>query len=116
MNPRIDGTAFGSITVSGRRYDHDVVIRLDGIVQRRCKAVSGTSHELSSAEAERLVEGGAERVIVGSGQHGVLNVCEEASSCLAKKGCSVDIFPTPRAIEVWNSAEGAVVGLFHVTC
>jgi hypothetical protein len=24
--------------------------------------------------------------------------------------------PTPEVIPVWNQAEGAVIGLFHVTC
>jgi hypothetical protein len=24
--------------------------------------------------------------------------------------------PTPDAIRVWNETEGAVIGLFHVTC
>lgn len=28
MKPRIDGTEFGSITIDGKRIDHDVLIRL----------------------------------------------------------------------------------------
>jgi hypothetical protein len=32
MKPTIDGTKFGSITVDGETYDHDIVIRLSGKV------------------------------------------------------------------------------------
>ncbi|WP_406658096.1 hypothetical protein V7O62_05985 [Methanolobus sp. ZRKC2] len=28
----------------------------------------------------------------------------------------VKVVPTPEAIGNWNSAEGKVIGLFHVTC
>ena len=35
MKPHIDGTKFGSITVEGETYDHDIVIQLDGEVKKR---------------------------------------------------------------------------------
>jgi len=41
---------------------------------------------------------------------------EEAEGYFKKKGCSVDLHPTPEAIQVWNEAEGKVIGMFHVTC
>ena len=48
MKPTIDGTEFGSITISGELYEHDVLIRLSGKVKKRkkklSKAVYGTSH------------------------------------------------------------------------
>jgi len=28
----------------------------------------------------------------------------------------VQLLPTPKAIRAWNEAEGAAIGLFHVTC
>lgn len=55
MRPRIDGTAFGSITVNGTVFEHDVIIRPDGQVKKRKKklssAVYGTSHTISRQEA-----------------------------------------------------------------
>ena len=75
MKPRIDGTTFGSITVDGETFDHDIVIRLSGKVKKRKKKLSkeryGTSHTVSVEEAEHIYDDGAERVIVGTGQHGV---------------------------------------------
>jgi hypothetical protein len=73
MKPRIDATDFGSITVDGTAFDHDVVISPDGEVSKRkkklSKAVYGTSHTISLEEA-RYVYGraaGADRLIVGAG-------------------------------------------------
>jgi excisionase family DNA binding protein len=39
MRPSIEGTEFGSITISGERYEHDVVIRLSGKVKKRKKKI-----------------------------------------------------------------------------
>jgi hypothetical protein len=45
---KIDGTSFGSITITGEKYEHDVTIRLNGKVEKRKKKLSkelfGTSH------------------------------------------------------------------------
>ena len=50
MEPPIDGTQFGSITLGGIVYDHDVLVCPDATVRRRekklSKAVYGTSHYL----------------------------------------------------------------------
>jgi hypothetical protein len=120
MKPRIDGTEFGSITIDGDCIAHDVLIRLSGEVTKRkkklSKAVYGTSHIVSLAEAEYVCEKGAERLIVGAGQNGMVTLSGEAADYFARKGVAVDLAPTPEAIAHWNKAHGSVVGLFHVTC
>jgi hypothetical protein len=126
MKPRIDKTKFGSITVSGEKYEHDIVIRLNGCslaagkVEKRkkklSKAVFGTSHVISLAEAEHVYEDGAKRLIIGSGQSGMVEISPEAAAFFQKKKCAVELLPTPEAIRCWNEAESPAVGLFHVTC
>ena len=120
MKPRIEATEFGSITIAGQRIEHDVLIRLSGEVAKRrkklSKAVYGTSHTVSLAEAEYLYEKGAERLIVGTGQDGRVALSGEAAEYFAERGLAVDLAPTPEAIARWNKAKGAVIGLFHVTC
>jgi hypothetical protein len=120
MKPRIDRTAFGSITIEGTEFEHDVIIRLNGWPEKRkkklSKAVYGTSHIISLAEAEHVFEKGAERLIVGAGQSGLVKLSDEAADYFKRKDCQVELLPTPRAIEAWNEAKGAVIGLFHVTC
>ena len=120
MNPKIDETEFGSITVAGECYEHDILVRLNGQVEKRKKKLSkeiyGTSHILSLAEAEFVYEDGANRLIIGSGQTGMVELSPEAEAFFQKKGCLVELLPTPEAIQRWNQAEGKAIGLFHVTC
>jgi hypothetical protein len=120
MKPQLEGTKFGSITIDGQTYTHDVFIRLDGTVKKRkkklSKAVYGTSHTISLAEAEYVFEQGAKKIILGSGQYGMVHLSEEAATFFESSNCDVEILPTPKAIEAWNGARGEVVGLFHTTC
>jgi hypothetical protein len=37
---QIEGTTFGSITIDGKAYQHDVVVRLSGEVVKRKKQLS----------------------------------------------------------------------------
>ena len=120
MKPTIDHTAFGSITIDGKTFAHDVLIRLRGQVEKRkkklSKAIYGTSHVVSLAEAKHTYESGTKRLIIGTGQQGNVHLSEEAADYFKRKKCQVQLLPTPTAIQAWNEAEGAVMGLFHVTC
>ena len=120
MKPRIDGTEFGSITIEGAELEHDVLIRLSGEIKKRkkklSKAIFGTSHIISLEEAKYIFEKGAERLIIGAGQNGMVTLSKEAAEYFRKKELRVDLSPTPEAIRQWNKAKGPVVGLFHVTC
>ena len=70
----IDATEFGSITVDGKTYEHDVIIRLSGKVEKRRKRLSkekyGTSHIISKAEAKFVFEDGCDLLIVGRARMG----------------------------------------------
>jgi hypothetical protein len=120
VKPRIGRTSFGSITIAGETFERDVIIRLNGRVKKRkkklSKAIYGTSHVISLDEARHVYEEGAELLIVGAGQHGLVKLSEEADGYFKRRGCRVKLLPTPEAIRAWNEAEGAVIGLFHVTC
>ena len=110
MKPAIDETDFGYIVIDGARIEHDVLIRLSGAIKKRkkklSKAVYGTSHTVSLDEAKHIYQDGAERLIIGSGQNGMVSLAEEAAGYFKKKHCTVDLHPTPRAIEKWNKAKG----------
>jgi hypothetical protein len=120
MRPKIDRTRFGSITIDGEDFDRDVIIRLDGRVKKRkkklSKALYGTSHVISRDEAEHVYQAGAERLIIGSGQFGMVKLSDKAAGYFQDRNCQVDILPTKAAVEAWNEAGGAVIGLFHITC
>lgn len=116
---RIDRTAFGEITIDGKTYDHDVIIRLSGEILKRKKKLSkqlyGTSHVVSEDEAKFVFEKGCRQLIVGSGQEGNVRLSPEAEAFF-KKNCQLVIQPTPQAIRAFNEAHGKKIGLFHVTC
>jgi hypothetical protein len=116
----IEGTEFGSITIDGELYEHDVVIRLSGKVEKRQKKLSkeryGTSHVISKAEAKSVYEDGCDQLIVGAGQQGMVHLSSEASAYFEKKGCKVILKPTPEAIRSFNESRKKKIGLMHVTC
>lgn len=99
---KIEGTTFGEITIDGKTYDHDVVVRLSGEVIKRKKKLSkrlyGTSHVLSEDEARFLFEKGCDQLVIGSGQLGNVQLSPEAEAYFSKKGCEVVLKPTPEAI------------------
>lgn len=117
---RIDHSEFGSITVDGKTYDHDVVIGLSGEVRKRKKKLSkqqyGTSHIVSEAEAKSVFEKGCDLIIIGSGQEGNVHLSPEAEDYLAKKGCEVLLQPTQEAVRSFNGSAKRKIALMHVTC
>ena len=117
----IDATEFGAITINGKTYGHDVIIRLSGAVEKRRKRLSkelyGTSHIVSKAEAKFVFEDGCELLIVGAGQDGNVRLSPEASEYFGKKHCRVVLQRTPEAILTFNeSPEKRKAALMHVTC
>ena len=113
---KIEGTTFGSITIDGKTYEHDVIIRLSGEVMKRKKKLSknyyGTSHMVSKDEAKFVFEKGCEELILGSGQMGNVRLSPEADAYFVKK----ELLPTPEAQRAFNESRAKKIGLFHVTC
>lgn len=120
MHPLIEKTKFGSITIEGVTYRHDVIIQLDGQVKERkkelSKAIYGTSHVVSLEEARYIYTKGTTLLIIGAGKFGRVKLSEQAAEYFNQKGCEVRLFPTSQAIRKWNETEGQAIGLFHVSC
>ncbi|MCJ7446162.1 MAG: MTH938/NDUFAF3 family protein [Bacteroidales bacterium] len=120
MKPVISDSGFGYITVEGSKIDHDIIIRLSGEIKKRkkklSKAIYGTSHIISLEEAKYVYQNSAERLIIGTGHQGMVNLSDEAAGYLKKKKCKMNMYSTPKAIEKWNDATERVIGLFHITC
>ena len=120
MKPTIDKTGFGYLQVESSKIKHDIVIRLSGEIKKRkkklSKAVYGTSHKISLEEARHIHQDGAERLIIGSGKFGLVELTQGAADYFKNMNCMVDLQPTPRAARLWNKAEGNVIALFHISC
>ena len=120
MMPHIENTRFGSITIEGREYPHDIVIRLNGEIKKRkkklSKSVYGTSHTVSRDEAAHILDDGAKMLVIGTGQQGVLDFSEEAKAYITNHGCSLILKSTPTAVKYWNRSASKAIAMFHVTC
>lgn len=120
MKPKINSTSFGSITIGGKTFNHDILIRLNRQVEKRRKKLSkklyGTSHKISLEEAKYIYEKGAEKLIMGTGQTGYVELSKKAEKYFRKKDCKVKLLPTPKAIKIWNKSKGQTIAMFHVTC
>ena len=120
MNPKIDDTSFGSITIGGTVYTQDVIVRYTGEVVQRGRSLSDSAYNaayaLTLAEAKRIYEKGAQRLIIGTGQFGLIDLSKEAAEYFSRQGCKAELLPTPKAAEAWNGATGAVIGLFPTAC
>ncbi len=117
---KVERTEFGSITINGKTYPHDVIISLGGTVAKRKKKLSkkyyGTSHKVSKDEAEFLYEKGSKQLFLGTGQYDNVRLSPEATSFFEEKGCKVIAEPTPQAINSYNRSKAKKIALFHVTC
>jgi hypothetical protein len=120
MKPTIDSTSFGSITIEGKKYPHDVYISTVGQISKRKKKLSkklyGTSHRISEEEINHILEENVEGIVIGTGQYGRADLSDPASALMKSRGIEVLLQPTPQAIKIWNKREGMIIGLFHVTC
>ena len=120
MKPTINSTRFGSITVEGQKFERDIVIQLSGEVRKRksklSKAIYGTSHIISLDEAKDLYQKGADLLIIGTGQAGMVKLSQEAADYFESEECQVQMSPTPEAMLIWNEAQGKTIALFHLTC
>lgn len=118
--PRIEAPDFGSATVNGQQVEYDIVVRASGSVKRRNKKLSrkvhGTSHEVSEGEIKKVCRGKPERLYIGNGHHGHLQLSREASEWLADAGIEVTMMTTAEAARAFNSATGKRALLLHVTC
>ena len=114
---------FGSITIDGKTYTHDIEIRWTEEVldwQRR------ESHIFDIGSVKRAVEQNPDTIILGTGAYGIAKVTDSAQKFIKEKGIELIIDKTGEATKTFNiikeeskEEEGEqrkVIGLFHLTC
>jgi len=110
----LDAASFGSITISGKKYDHDVYVFWDGAVERRVG-----DHTVPARQMEYIVNKKPEIVIIGTGQFGEVRVPSESEKLAKEQNIEVVKTRTPQAIGIFNEAmkQGKrVSAIIHVTC
>ncbi|MFX0072044.1 MAG: MTH938/NDUFAF3 family protein [Candidatus Hermodarchaeota archaeon] len=119
-------TDFGTITIDGKRYDHDIYLFVNGTIQKRDKHNSpriGGHRSLSKWELDQVLKDDPEILIIGMGQSGVLPFTDDAEltleSLINEKSVKIIKGITPEILsktnDVLNSGK-RVAGVFHTTC
>lgn len=114
---------FGSITINGKTYNHDVEVYWNGAIltwQRK------ESHIIDVEDIKRAIERNPDTIIIGTGESGIAKVTEEAQEKIQSKGIRLIIDLTEQAVKTFNiinknssekeGEQSKVIGLFHLTC
>lgn len=110
----VDSVKFGEIVVDRKTYYSDLIVWWDGRVEMRSK-----SHEFGMEEFLHLLERNPEKIVVGTGTEGVLEILPEVSQVAEDR--KIDIFSdtSSKAAEIFNMlvAKGKkAVAILHSTC
>ncbi|MFH1347419.1 MAG: Mth938-like domain-containing protein [Candidatus Margulisiibacteriota bacterium] len=110
----IDSYSFGSITIDGKEYSHDVVVSGSNVKFWR----RATSHEVTINDLAPILEEKPKLIVFGTGASGIMKVMPETEEYLNQQGIKFEIMMTGEATSEFNrlSAEPGVVGAFHLTC
>jgi hypothetical protein len=119
----IEKTSFGSITIDGQKYKHDIYINIDGSVVKRRKDLSrpiSKGHTvLGPDEIKLLLDQNPETLVIGKGQHGILPIPKESRKLLDDSGIILIEDKTPVVMQLLNNLlkeKSKVVAILHLTC
>ena len=110
----INSYSFGSITINGKSYSHDVIISA-AKVKSWWRA---TSHEVNIKDLDPILEEQPKTVLFGTGAAGVMRVLPATLEYLEKRGIKAEIRRTAAAVNEYNRrlSEKGVVCALHLTC
>jgi len=109
--------SFGSISIDGVSYDHDVVIDR-GKVRKRKKKPSKRFREAfghTPLSTEEEIPWNCRRLVVGTGT-GALPVMKEVQAEAERRKIELLIVPTEQAIELLKQNPPETNAILHVTC
>ncbi len=124
----IEEYKFGSITIDGKIYEHDVEIRWalkeslrdpTGQVGEVLSWQRGQSHFIDVEDVKRAIEQNPDTIIIGAGEAGLAQVTEGAQKFIRDKNVELIIDSTEQSIKTFNIRKEKfekVIGLFHLTC
>lgn len=123
---KFNSTKFGSITIDGKKYKHDIYLYSDGKLEKRDKSHSpriNGHRSLSVWELEKVTKNEPDILIIGTGQSGVLPLNENSRvwiNEIEQEGdMRIIMKKTPNILEDTNellNSDKKVAGIFHTTC
>ncbi len=119
----IEEYKFGSITIDGKTYHHDVEIRWTGEVLPWQRKIS---HLIEENDVLRAVGEKPETIMIGSGESGMARITDSVQRLIKEKGIKLIIDTTEEAVktfnviaeksELENGVPARVIALLHLTC
>jgi hypothetical protein len=115
---RFDSYSFGSVTIEGVTYDHDVVLDRGSVSKRRKKPSkpfrAGFGH--TPLSTEEPIPWNCRRLVVGTGAGGALPIMDDVIAEAERRGVELVRLPTEEAIEELRRSLPATNAILHVTC
>lgn len=109
----IDSSSFGSITIDGKTYRHDVYVLPSGSVEER-----EYGHTFTRDQVEHVLKEKPEVVVIGKGTSGLASLSSDARAVLEDKGIEIIENDTPAIVSRFNELAKTkkVAAIIHVTC
>jgi hypothetical protein len=115
---RFDRLRFGSITIDGQPYGHDVIIDRGEVRKRKKKSSKKFRKEFghTPVSIEEKLPWKCRRLIVGTGNYGSLPVMEDVKREARRRKIELLIIPTDEAIDAFAKYPKDTNAILHVTC
>ena len=121
--PKLESTGFGWLIANGTRYDHDLIVTVDGAIVPRPKHLSkkygGWHTVLGPEEIETAIADKPEILVVGCGHFGVLPIRPETRALVAQRAVTMETHKIGAAMKRYTELAQAgkrVAAVLHITC
>ena len=115
----VEYPGFGTITINGEPFDHDVVVQAGRVRKRKkgpSKAQRGEYGHTPLSVGEDI-PWGPDSLVVGTGASGRLPITPEVMQAAAARGVRVVAVPTAEACAMLAPVpDESVFAVLHVTC
>jgi len=113
---RIDSFSFGSITIDGEDYVHDLLLLPPRVISGWWRK---EGHSVSVRDLAQVTAYHPEILVVGTGVPGMMRVPESTIRDMESTGIKMEVYPTQQACSRLNNLlekEEKVAGALHLTC
>lgn len=114
-NFHIDKYEFGSITVSGKHYDKDLIILPGRIIAGWWRK---EGHVLHVEDISAVLDAHPQQLIIGQGAYSRMHITNTVEQVLGEAGIQWIALPTGKACQVYNqrAADFEIAAALHLTC
>jgi hypothetical protein len=115
----IENYTFGCISIDGAVHHKDLWI-INGRIKKRDKSIAkrkfGTSHRISRKELKKVITQKTRRIIIGSGNSGLVSLTNKSQKYLEEQGIEAVIYKTGELVQRNIDIGENDSGIIHLTC